>query len=199
MSNLIFGKWDTKVTINDPGLGSYIKTEVKLSLFTQGRHSKKSFGRANTNIVERLINNMMRSGTGGKLAGKIIRDRGGTGKKAKMYKIAKDAFEIINKKTGANPLEVFVRALENAAPREETTRVRYGGISYPIAVDVSPQRRVDFALRNIGKAFVIRSFDNKKKAAEALAEELILASNNDAQSHAVAKKIDIERMAKGSR
>ena len=199
MDTLIFGKWESKAEVNDPGLRNYINLTAKISVFTQGRHAKKTFGKAKIHIVERLINNLMRGGTGQKIGGRVIRGRGGTGKKIKMYNIAKKAFELINQKTGKNPLEVFIRAIENAAPREETTRVRYGGISYPVAVDVSPQRRIDFALRNIGKAFAIRSFDNKKSAAEALAEELILASNSDAQSHAVAKRVDIERMAKGSR
>ena len=93
----------------------------------------------------------------------------------------------------------MVKAIENSAPREETTRVKYGGVVYHMAVDISPQRRIDFALRNIGRAVTMRSFDVKKSAAEALAEELILASNNDNQSHAIARKIEVERVAKSSR
>jgi small subunit ribosomal protein S7 len=199
MENLVFGKWKSDVVVMDPGLKDYINLNAKLSLFTQGRLSQKTFGKAKMHLVERLINNLMRGGTGKKISGRVIRGRGGCGKKAKMCNIAKKAFEIVNQKTGKNPVEVLVRAIENSAPREETTRVKYGGITYQLAVDVSPQRRVDFALRNMGRASAIRSFDNPKSAAEALAEELILASTNDAQSHAVARRIDIERMAKSSR
>lgn len=199
MENILFGKWDCNVQVLDPGLINYINLKAKLSLFTQGRHSKKTFGKAKAHIVERLINNLMRGGTGRKISGRVIRGRGGCGKKEKMWKVVRVAFETVNKKTGKNPIEIFIRAIENAAPREETTRVKYGGITYQLAVDVSPQRRIDFALRNIARAFAIRSFDNKKSAAEALSEELILAANNDAQSHAIARKIDIERVAKSSR
>lgn len=199
MENLVFGKWKSDVEVLDPSLKEYINLNAKVSFFTQGRHAKKTFGKAKVHVVERLINNLMRGGTGRKIAGRVIRGRGGCGKKIKMYNITKKAFELINQKTGKNPIEILVRAIENAAPREETTRVKYGGITYQQAVDVSPQRRVDFALRNIGRAFAIRSFDNPKSAAEALAEELILAANNDAQSHAVARRIDIERVAKSSR
>jgi small subunit ribosomal protein S7 len=199
MENLVFGKWKSDVEVIDPSLRSYINLTAKVSFFTQGRHAKKVFGKAKVHIVERLINNLMRGGTGRKISGRVIRGRGGCGKKAKMWKVVKIAFDTVNQKTGKNPIEVFIRAIENAAPREETTRVRYGGITYPVAVDVSPQRRVDFALRNIGRAFAIRSFDNKKSAAEALSEELILTANNDAQSHAIARRIDIERTAKSAR
>ncbi len=199
MDNLVFGKWKSDVEVIDPSLRSYINLKAKVSFFTQGRHAKKVFGKARAHIVERLINNLMRGGTGKKISGRVIRGRGGCGKKTKMYNIAKRAFETINQKSGKNPVEVLIRAIENAAPREETTRVKYGGITYQLAVDVSPQRRIDFALRNIARAFAIRSFDNPKSASEALAEELILAASNDAQSHAVARRIDIERVAKSSR
>jgi len=199
MESKVFGKWEPAVEVIDPGLKNYINLTAKVSFFTQGRHAKKVFGKAKAHIVERLINNMMRGGTGKKISGRVIRGRGGCGKKTKMYNVCRKAFELVNKKTGKNPIEIFVRAIENSAPREETTRVKYGGITYQVAVDVSPQRRIDFALRNICRAFAIRSFDNKKSAADALAEELVLAANNDAQSHSIARKIDIERVARSSR
>ena len=199
MENLVFGKWKSDVEVVDPSLRNYINLKAKVSFFTQGRHAKKVFGKARIHIVERLINNLMRGGTGKKISGRVIRGRGGCGKKIKMYDITKKAFEVVHQKTGKNPIEVLIRAIENSAPREETTRVKYGGITYPVAVDVSPQRRIDFALRNIGRAFAIRSFDNPKSASDALAEELILAANSDAQSHAVARRIDIERIAKSAR
>ena len=195
----VFGKWNSEVDVQDPGLRRYINLQGKLVLHDQGRHARKMFGKGETHIVERLINTLMRGGTGKKVGGHVIRDRGGTGKKIKMYKVAKVAFELINKKTGKNPVEVLIKALENSAPREETTRVKYGGVVYHVAVDISPMRRVDFALRNVGKAVAIRSFDNKKSAADALAEELILASQNDPNSHAIARKVEVERVARSSR
>ena len=197
--NLIFGKWESKATITDPGIRKYINLDARIVLHNQARHSQETFGKTKVHIVERLINSLMRGGTGKKIGGKVIRGRGGTGKKEKMYKITKNAFEIIHKKTKQNPIEVLIKAIENAAPREETTRVKYGGVVQHLAVDIAPQRRIDFALRNIARAVAIKSFDNKKTAEEALAEELILASKNEPSSSAIAKKIEVERIAKSSR
>ncbi|MFH0986897.1 MAG: 30S ribosomal protein S7 [Candidatus Micrarchaeota archaeon] len=196
---LIFGKWESKAVVNDPGLGKYINLEARVTLNERGRYVKKRFGKTRLHIVERLINSLMRGGTGKKIGGKVIRDRGGCGKKSKMTVVARKAFDLVEKKTKKNPVQVFITAIENAAPREEVTRIRYGGMICPIAVDVSPQRRIDFALRNIGRAVAIRSFDNKKSAEFALAEELVMASSGDPQSHAVARKIEVERVARGSR
>lgn len=197
---LVFGKWSSEgIAVNDLGLRPYINLSSPLTDLTQGRHARKAFGKAKVHIVERLVNNMMRGGTGEKLGGRVIRDRGGCGKKTKMHAICKKAFEMVNQKTGKNPIEVLVRAIENSAPREETTRVKYGGVIYHLAVDISPMRRVDFALRNIGRAMAIRSFNNPKSAETALAEELVLASQNDTQSHAIARKVEIERVARSSR
>jgi len=195
----VFGKWDSNVKVNDPGLKRYINLDPRYVYHTQGKQASIKFGKSKVHIVERLVNTLMRGGTGRKIGGKIIRDRKGCGKKAKMYRIVEEAFDEIYKRTKKNPLQLLVQAIENAAPREETTRVKYGGIINLIPVDISPQRRVDLALRNIGKAVAMRSFDSKKSAKNALVEEIILASNNDPQSHAVSRKIEIERMAKSSR
>ena len=194
MSYLIFDKWDSNVAVTDLGLKDYICLDPKIHFDSRGRESKIKI-----HIVERLINNMMRSGTQGKMGGHIIRGRAGCGKKEKMMKIVKEAFEIIENKEKKNPIELFIRAIENAAPREETTRVKYGGIVTPIAVDVSPERRIDFALRNITKAVVQKSFNNKKTAARALAEEIIFAAQNNTASNAISKRNDVERTAKASR
>lgn len=197
--NLVFGKWGSDIEIHDSGLKKYINLEARLTYASQGRHAKKSFSKKNVHIVERLINTLMRGGTGSKLGGKVIRDRKGCGKKIKAYAVVEEALELINKKSEKNPIGLLVRAIENSAPREETTRVKYGGVTYPIAVDIAPQRRVDFALRNIGKAVVMRSFKKKKSVAEALADEIMLAAKNDTTSHAISRKIEVERIARSSR
>ncbi|MBI1974093.1 30S ribosomal protein S7 [Candidatus Micrarchaeota archaeon] len=199
MTFLVFNRWGSDVQVNDTGLKDYICLDAKLVLATQGRHVQRAFGKMHLHVVERLVNNMMRGGTGEKISGRIIRGRGGTGKKTKMYNVVRYAFETISKKTGKNPIELLVRAIENAAPREETTRVQYGGIIVPIAVDVSPQRRLDLSLRNIAHAATIRSFDKKKKTSEALAEEIILASQRDATSFAIARRVETERISRSSR
>lgn len=195
----VFGKWSSEVEVRNPALREYVCLDSRVVYSTHGRHAAKKLMKKNVHIVERLINNLMRGGTGDKIGGHVIRDRGGTGKKAKMNRVVKDAFGQIGQKHGKNPVEVLVRAVENAAPREETTRVKYGGIMYHIAVDVSPQRMVDLALRNIAQAVAIRSFNNPRKSSTALMEELVLASINDAQSWAITRKNETERVARSSR
>ena len=199
MTDLVFGKWESKADVGDPGLTNYINLKARYVFHNQGRHAKKGFGKTNTHIVERLINSLMRGGTGKKIGGKIIRGRKGPGSKGKMNKITQDAFDIVYQKTKKNPVEVLVQAIQHSAPREETTRIKAGGMVHHLAVDIAPQRRVDFALRNLGRAVSIRSFDTKKSAEQALAEEIVLASQNDTGSHAIARKIEVERVARSSR
>jgi small subunit ribosomal protein S7 len=189
-----------EVVVRDPGLKRYIHLEPKLAVHTCGRHANRQFAKAQVPIVERLMNKLMRSGPGArKLRGRVIRGGGATGKKMKAYNIVRRAFEIIEQRTGKNPIQVLVDAVQNAAPREETTRLTYGGITYYVAVDSAPQRRLDIALRNLAAGAYAASFNNKKPIEECLAEEIILAANNDTKSFAVAQKEEIERIAKGAR
>ena len=92
-----------------------------------------------------------------------------------------------------------MEALENAAPREEVTRLQFGGISVPKAVDISPQRRLDIALRNLSTGVVQASTKNKKAIHECLADEIMLAAKGDMTSFAVAKKEETERVAQSAR
>jgi small subunit ribosomal protein S7 len=66
-------------------------------------------------------------------------------------------------------------------------------------VDVAPQRRVDLALRHITDGARQSSVNNPRSIDECLAEELIMAGNNDQKSFAVAKRNEIERVAQASR
>jgi len=151
-------------------------------------------------ITERLINKLMRSGPGArKLGGRVIRGASACGKKNKAHNIVRRSFEIIEQKTKKNPIQVLVDAIQNSAPREETTRISYGGITYHHAVDSAPQRRLDIALKNIAGGAFLASFSSKKPIWECLAEETIMASNNDMKSFAVARKEETERIAKGAR
>ncbi|MBC7218974.1 MAG: 30S ribosomal protein S7 [Hadesarchaea archaeon] len=196
-----FGEWDTEnIEVKDPGIKQYLHLECPLVLHTGGKHSSKQFGKAGVSVVERLINKVMRSGPGvRKLGGRTIRGAGATGKKHKAYNIVRDAFRIIAQRTNKNPLQVLVEAIQNSAPREETTRISYGGITYYIAVDSSPQRRLDIALKNLAAGAFAAAFSGKKNIVDSLAEELILAANNDTKSFAVARKEEMERIAKGAR
>jgi small subunit ribosomal protein S7 len=196
-----FEKWGIEgVEIRDLGLAKYIQLEPRVGLHQGGKQARKQFGKAEVPIVERLINKIMRSGPGvRKLGGKLIRSAGACGKKYKAYNSVKKAFEIIEQRSGKNPIQVLIQALQNSAPREETTRISYGGITYHLAVDSAPQRRLDIALKNIADGAFATSFGSKKSIEECLADELILAANYDMKSYAVARKEEAERIAKGAR
>ena len=73
----------------------------------------------------------------------------GLDKKTKLVNTVKTAFDIIELKTGQNPIQVLVKAIEFSAPTEDTTRIVYGGTTYHVSVDVAPIRRVDMALKFI--------------------------------------------------
>jgi small subunit ribosomal protein S7 len=197
---LLFGKYDFNVEIRDPSLRNYVNLRPISYPSTFRRGSQKRFSKATISIVERLANDLMRGGTGGKIGGKVIRTKGRLqGKKAKTIRIISDAFTVVQKQTGKNPLQVLIYALEYSAPIEDTTRVRYGGIISNIAVDVSASRRLDIALRNIAMAAVIGGFDGKRTITATLANELVLASKNDVNSYAIKRKNEIERMARSAK
>lgn len=195
---LAFNKWSTKeVKVEDPGLENYISTKPQFVPKTGARYSGKRFHKSKIFIVERLINRLMVPGHRGK---KHKKSSGHcTGKATKVYKAVENAFKIIEKRLNKNPIEVFVKALENAAPREEIVTIEYGGARYPKAVECSPQRRIDIAL----KFMVIGTYDNcfnKKKSLEnALADEIIWAYKIDSKSTAISKKNELERQADASR
>ncbi|RLG18723.1 30S ribosomal protein S7 [Candidatus Micrarchaeota archaeon] len=201
MAELLFGKYDlSEVKLDDPSLRPYICLDAVSIPHSHGRQAHKQFGKMNVNIVERLVNKLMRGGTGEKTSGKVIRTHGKLqGKKSKAMKTVEKAFEKIASQTKKNPVQVLVDALKNTAPREDTTRVQYGGISYQVAVDVSAQRRLDMALRNIALAAIMGSFDKKRSLADALAEEVVLASQNSINSYAIKKRDETERIARSTR
>ncbi len=183
----LFEKWSFKeVQVKDLGLQRYISLKPIIVPHSMGRHEHKRFRKANVSIVERLVNNLMQHGRN-------------AGKKARAINIVKHAFEIIHLRTGKNPIEVLVKAVENSAPCEDTTRISYGGVVYHLSVDIAPQRRVDLALRHICEAARQASINNPRSIEECLAEELILAANNDVKSYAVSKRHEIERVAQASR
>ncbi len=200
ITTLLFDKYDYGIEIQDLSLKNYINLKPLAYPVTYRRGSQKSFSKANVNIVERLCNSLMRGGTGSKVGGHVIRTKGRLqGKKLKAMDIIETAFEIINKQTGKNPLQMFIKALENSAPIEDTTRVVYGGIKSNVAVDISASRRLDIALRNVSIAAIIGAFASKKRIADTLANEIILAANNDINSYAIKRKNEIERMARSAK
>jgi small subunit ribosomal protein S7 len=183
----LFQKWTFKdIAVVDIGLQRYLNLTPMVAPHSMGRHEHQRFRKAKLNIVERLINSLMRSGKN-------------SGKKAKATNIVKEAFEIINLRTGKNPIEVLVKAVENASPCEDTTRVSYGGVVYHLSVDVAPQRRIDLAIRHISEGARAASINNPRSIQETLADELVLAAAKDIKSAGIAKRNEIERVAQSSR
>ena len=192
---LLFRKWDTTdIVINDIGLKTAISLKQLIIPLDFGRSALKRFNKAEVNIVERLANKLMHFGK------KYAKNTGRmAGKKNHSLNVVKTAFEIINLKTGKNPVEVLVRAVENSAPNEDTTRIVFGGTVYHVSVDVAPIRRVDLALRFIADGVKEATFSNPKPIEEYLAEHLILSANNDTTSPSIKKKNELERVAQASR
>ena len=113
--------------------------------------------------------------------------------------IVLDAFKLIEKKTGENPVKVLVKAIENSAPRDEITAIEYGGARYPQAIDVSPLRRVNLALRNIIHGASEKAFNKKKNIVQGLADEILMASEDNQESFAIKKKREAEAQADSAR
>ncbi len=128
-------------------------------------------------VIAKLINYLMKSG-----------------KKSAAIKIAYEAFDIAEKKTGKTALEVFDKAMENVTPQMELRSRRIGGANYQVPIEVRPERKVALALR-----WIIESARSQKgkPMSEKLAEELINAANNT--GNAVKKRNDVHRMAEANK
>lgn len=193
----IFDKYDlSEVKTEDPGLKDVINLEPKLILKSHGRNFQK-FGQIKVNIVERLINRVAVAGHRGKKH-KIIFGSA-TGKYSKNAKIVLNAFDMVEKKTQKNPVQVLIKAIENSAPRDEITVIEYGGARYPQAVDVSPLRRVNLAIRWLIHGASDKAFNKKKTIAQGLAEEIMLAAEKNGDSFAMRKKNEAEKQADSAR
>lgn len=192
---LLFRRWDLSgIEILDPGLKTAISLREMILPYTFGRSALKRFNKADANIVERLVNKMMHFGK------KYAKNTGRmAGKKTNVMNSVKAALEIVHLQTGKNPVEVLVRAVENSAPNEDTTRIVYGGTVYHVSVDVAPIRRVDLALRFIADGVKEATFSKPRAIEEYLAEHLILAAGNDQNCPSVKKKNELERIAQASR
>ncbi len=192
---LLFNKWSSNdIEIQDSGLKNVIALDPAIIPISFGRHEHQRLKKAEVHIIERLVNKLMHFGK------KYAKNTGRMGgKKGRMIKTVKTALELIYHETGKNPIELLIRAIENAAPNEDTTRIVYGGVVYHVSVDVAPLRRVDLALRFIAEGVRETTYSNPKTIEEALAREIVLASNNSMESHSVKKKNEQERIAMSSR
>ena len=186
----LFGKWSYEdVMLTDLSLVDYIAVSKTAQLFlphTQGRYQMRRFRKALCPIVERLVCSMMMHGRN-------------NGKKLMAVRIVKHAFEIIHLLTDKNPIQVFVDAVKNGGPREDSTRVGSAGVVRRQAVDVSPLRRVNQAIYLICTGARNSAFRNIKSISECLADEIMNCAKESSNSYAIKKKDEIERVAKANR
>ena len=195
---LIFNRWDmSQAKVEDPGLINYINLMPIVIPRTGGKYGTSSLQKGKMCIVERFMNKMMVPGHRGRkhkiTSGKCV------GTTVTLCNDIKKAFEIIEKRTSRNPVQVFVKAIENAALLEEVASYRMGGIIARQAVIVTPQRRLDLALRHLSQGIYKIKFKNKVPLPEVIATELIAASANDSRSFAIQEKNRIEKEAEGAR
>lgn len=195
---LTFGRWDAEeAEVKDDGLVRYINLENIMEPRSKGRHTDKQFYKADVPIVERLLTRMYVAGHRGNKH-KITSGRN-TGSRKKLWKIIEQAFEKIEQQTDESPIQVLVNAIENSAPVEEVVTYQRGGARARKAVIVSPQRRVDLALRLLVQGAYENRLASSKNASETLAHELIGAHNDDNNVRAVMTRERKEREAEGAR
>lgn len=184
----LFGRYTFDgVEIHDPGLKNYLYLDPVYLPHSEGRLANRPFAKTRMHVVERLANHLMKTGKF-------------TGKKSKALNTVRDAFaQLAKENPGANPLQTLVDAVENAAPREEVTRLQFGGISVPRAVDASPARRLNVAIRNLALGAIQATKGPGISISTALAREIALAAKGDMTSFAVARKEEVERVAQSAR
>lgn len=131
----------------------------------------------NSKLVTRLINRIMLDGKRGVAQG-----------------ILYNAFNIIQERTGNDPMEVFETAIKNIMPVLEVKARRVGGANYQVPIEVKPERRTSLGLR-----WLVNYARNRgeKTMEERLAAEIIDASNNTGAS--VKKREDTHKMAEANK
>ncbi|MFC1691498.1 30S ribosomal protein S7 [Nanoarchaeota archaeon] len=193
-----FDRWGTAgIVVEDEGLKNYISVQPKIVPKTGARYAGKRFHKSQVFIIERLLNKLMNPGHKAKKHFKTSFHC--TGKAQTSYAIIEKSLEKIEQKTKENPIKVVVKAVENAAPREEIITIEYGGARYPKAVECAPQRRIDMALKLMVQGSYQKSFNAKKSIVNCLVDEIIAAYNLSANSLAISKKLELERQADASR
>lgn len=193
----LFNRWDSEgVVVSDPGLQKYIGLESTVVPASYGRNAAQQFHKSKAHIVERLALKLMVPGhkskrhfkTSGRCTGKLDTE----------LAIIEEVFEKLEKKTGENPIQVFVKAIENSALREEVTSYQIGSITARKAVATAPQRRIDIALKFMVQGSYQKAF-GKRSIVDTLSSEILNAYNASNESHAIREKERIEREAEGAR
>ena len=129
-----------------------------------------------------------------KLAARFINNLMLDGKKSTAERVFYGAMDIVEERTGKEPLEVFSKALDNVKPFLEVRSRRVGGATYQVPVEVSQDRRIALAIR------WILDFTRGRKGmptSQKLAAELIDAFQN--QGSAVKKKQNTHKMAEANK
>ncbi len=116
------------------------------------------------------------------------------GKKGTAQTILYDAFDIVKKKTGEDPMNVFEKAFDNIKPALEIRSRRVGGSNYQVPTEVRPDRSQALAFRWLVQYAKSR---NGKGMAENLAAEIIDASNG--VGGACKKREDTHKMAEANK
>ena len=194
----IFDKYDVSaIEIKDSALKPYMNLRPSLLLKSQGRRNMENLGATKVNIVERFANRLGVPGHVGKKH-KIITSWS-SGKYNRNMKTILQVMELIEARTKKNPVQVIVTAIENGSPRDEITVIEQAGARYPQAVDCSPIRRINIAIRWMIWGSYGKAFGKKKKIAETLANEIVLASEGNMESYAMSKKNEAEKQADSAR
>ena len=196
----LFNKWTFNgIEIKDWTLEKYINLRPVIIPHTAGRHEHKRFWKTTKiSIIERFVNRLLAPGfIGSKIKGH--KSSYSSGKKSKLLSNLENAFTLLELNTGHNPIQVLIDAICNSAPREETTRIAMGGISYASAVDVSPQRRVDLGIKYLVQAIGSSSHSNERGFGINISRELALASQGNIESKAIKRKDEVERIAVSAR
>jgi small subunit ribosomal protein S7 len=187
IGTLVFGKWDaSEVTCDDPGISPYINLKTVGVPHSGGRHANAWFGKSKLSIVERFINGLMRTGKY-------------TGKKLAAAKAFEEALDRIADRDKVNPLQTFVDAVANSAPMEEITRIKFGAVSQPKAVDSAPSRRIDVAIRHLAMGSTQSTRKSTKTLPQGIVNEISKAASGDVTSFAVGKREEVERIAASAR
>ncbi|MGL5244143.1 MAG: 30S ribosomal protein S7 [Sarcina sp.] len=131
---------------------------------------------------------------GSKVVTKLINNVMEDGKKGVAQKICYDAFQIIQEKTGKEPIEVFEEAMNNVMPLLEVKARRIGGANYQVPIEVRAERRQTLGLRWM---LMAASKRGEKYMRERLAAELMDAANNTGA--AVKKREDTHKMAEANK
>jgi small subunit ribosomal protein S7 len=133
--------------------------------------------RYNSELVSRFINKIMERG-----------------KRGLAERILYGSFDIIQARTGTDPLEVFERALHNVTPLLEVKPRRVGGATYQVPVQIEGPRRQSLAIRWLLSAARSRA---GKSMSEKLANELLDAANGVGAT--IKRREDTHRMAEANR